>query len=264
MVVAVDGGFGSVDALDWAAAQAMVCGAELRIVHAFHAPSALDPFALVAATGIEFAAIGTAASVVDDAAARVRYIAPEVAVTTRIMPGSSASAILQEAPPSALVVLGRPVHGSSRGRTVAKVLGRSRGPVAVVSFVGEIEPGPSGGRVVLAYDGERGSETAVDVAFREARRRGIDLTALLLDTAPRQGVRLDRWRQRFPEVAVRDEVVTGPVGQRIVAESHGAALLVLPEAQRPHRPFRRRLRPWARAVVETAASPILLVPDRHS
>ncbi|OKI54690.1 hypothetical protein A6A27_31765 [Micromonospora sp. CB01531] len=71
------------DALDWAAAQASVKGADLHIVHTCQPRSVLGQFALA---GIELVAIGAAESV-HDAAERACSIAPELAVTTQIAPG---------------------------------------------------------------------------------------------------------------------------------------------------------------------------------
>ncbi|MGW5237528.1 hypothetical protein ACWEOW_01190 [Monashia sp. NPDC004114] len=254
----MDGASERTDALDWAAAQASVQGAALSIVHAFHVPSIFDPFVPVGV--VDGHTIDAASTVVREAAARVHDIAPEVAVSTQIVPGSLASAVLQNVPPSALVVLGHPGSGSD-GRTLAKLLRHSRGRVVVVQLVGDGHRGPSAGRVVVVYDGARASETAMDAAFGEARQRSVDLTALLLSAEARY--RLAQWQRRYPDVVVHPIAVTGPLEGELATASEAAALVVLPQRRRRRGPFRRRLRPWAQAFVRSATSPVLLVPDRH-
>lgn len=255
VVVAVDGSAHSIDALDWAAAEAAEQDAELRIVHAFEPIWFGDPYTPL--NRLEAVAIQMAEAVLRDAVARVHEELPALRVSTRLRQGSPASAILHAAPRHALVVLGRP-DVFSTGQTVDKVLQRARGPVVVVSLSDDPEPERSVGQVVVACDRTRAAGTVVNVAFREARRRGVGLTVLLPNRVAIK--RFDRWRESHPDVAVRREFVIDELPVRLLEQSHAATLLVLAqERRRPRHLWRRRPRPWLSMVLRGAASPVLLV-----
>jgi len=102
----------------------------------------------------------------------------------------------------------------------------------------------------------------VDTAFNEAQRRGVGVTALL--PSQESVARLGRWRQEYPDVSVRDVVVSTSLAAALVAESRAAALLVLPRWRWRHPLFRRWLRPRARTVTPRETSPVLLVPGRRA
>jgi nucleotide-binding universal stress UspA family protein len=60
-------------------------------------------------------------------------------------------------------------------------------------------------------------------------------------------------------VEVRERLVTGQAGAALVAESRGAALLVLRSRRAGRRRLRRSLRPEAREALASATSPVLFV-----
>jgi nucleotide-binding universal stress UspA family protein len=136
--------------------------------------------------------------------------------------------------------------------------------------------------VVVGVDGGPSSAAAVGFAFRAARQRGIPLTALHawtpdpppdLDAAPappevaealaRRALAraVDPWRDGFPDVVVRTELVRARPGPALVAGSRGAALLVV--GGRARGPVRAALLgPVGRAALHRGGVPLAIV--RHS
>jgi hypothetical protein len=258
VLVAVYGHRDGWDAVDWAAAEAGARGAAVRVVHVTGLPWALDAFGATA--GLRLAAGDSAQRVLDEAEARVHAVAPSVPVSTELLTGRPAAAIARAGRRAALVVLGQrdPARDRSGASVAAQVATRTRGTVVVVGLSPEGTHGPSADRVVVAYDGSRAATPALAVAFHAARSRGVDLTVLRTSDRPGGDDRLTDWRHAFPHVHVREQVVTDPLG--LVAESRGAALLVVSSPTRGWGHRSRRDEPALAAFLDAAHSPVVLVP----
>ena len=85
VVVGIDGTRGAEAALDWATAEAAARGCRLRIVHAFHPSLLVDPYGVAPPLG-DFPLVWAGAEqVLAQAVARVRSVAPDLPVTTRLL-----------------------------------------------------------------------------------------------------------------------------------------------------------------------------------
>jgi nucleotide-binding universal stress UspA family protein len=178
-----------------------------------------------------------------------------VPVESRLVSGPAATALLEAAEESAMVVLGsRGLGGFSElmlGSTSVQVATHAPCPVVVMRPHGDAPPGAEAGRIVVGIDGSPMSVGAVEFAFAEASFRGTGLTAMHVCNAPSldaPGVpvpidlvaedvvdaelralaeSLGGYRDRYPDVDVRQFVVHGKAAPALVTASVGAHLLVV-------------------------------------
>jgi len=253
VVVGIDDTGSADDALDWAAAEAAAGGCPLRVVHAFHPPLPADPYGAVPAMGgIPLARAG-AEQVLARAMVRARSVAPDIQVTTRLLPATAAPALLGEARDARLLVLGSRGRRGLRGllsRSVsAQVSAHARCPVVVIRPSGALDAGSAlPARVVVGIDAAASCTPAVGFAFQAARQRGIPLIAVhawipdlpadveaitalpITAEALARGTlerALHRWQAAFTAVPVHTALVRGDPAHALIAQSHGAALLVV-------------------------------------
>src|SRR5690349_20587185 len=122
IVVGVDQAGSAETAVEWATAEAATRGCPLRIVHAFRPPLPADCYGLVAPSDTVSWAQTAARLVLQEAVARARSVAPDIEVSTGLIPGTATRALLGEARNAQLLVVG------SRGRSgLATLLSRSVG-----------------------------------------------------------------------------------------------------------------------------------------
>jgi nucleotide-binding universal stress UspA family protein len=172
VVAGIDGRPDSDNAIRWAAAEAAARGAALRLVHAF----VWSEFRGVP-LGASDMAPGLRAQadvIVADAVEMARKFEPGLAVTGERVDGFPAAVLLAESRHADLVVIGSRVTGrllrlivSSAGTELAA---RAHCPVVVVR---PTDDALAGSRVVIAYDGSRAADVAVDFGLDYARRRGL-------------------------------------------------------------------------------------------
>ncbi|MGW1589830.1 universal stress protein [Streptomyces sp. NPDC002386] len=252
VVVGVDGSPSSLDAVEVAAREAGLRGAELRLVHAFgwpavHLPPGGPPWN-PAAAGAREMVDGTLVQ----AERRAREAVPELAVTREVAAGEPLMVLEIESHTASLVVVGSRglggFGGLLLGSTGVHLSAHGRCPVLVVRG----RPDPDG-PVLLASDGSPAGEAAGGLAFDEASLRGADLVALrvwntwsddaggepahpldvVTDAGRLQALEerlleesLRPWRERRPEVRVERRVVRSRVRPALIEASGGAQLLV--------------------------------------
>lgn len=249
--------------LRYGIAQARMLDVPLALVHA----SAL-PFEGVTFTPYEVkAAREEATEVLERAAMRARYLAPDLKVTVRPVLGSAAVALESVAKESSLLVVVRRDAGVAdrllTGSTSSRIATRASCPVMVVPC--DTAPSKTG-PVVVAIDADSPSHGALTYAFTVARRTGADL--VVLHATARGGFEQGRravgetiagWREDYPEVEVTTRTVEASAPAACADATQGARLLVLGR----HRTTGRRL-PWtrsvAKAVLDQTTCPVVTVP----
>ncbi|MCU7722430.1 universal stress protein [Actinoplanes sp. KI2] len=227
IVVGADGSPGSTLAVRWAAAEAQLREAELRVFTAYHRR---DP-------GRQHD--DDASAVVHEAVTQARTVAPQIQVRGLAMPGYAAPMLLHAAEDAALLVVGDRRRGSLPGQPLgsvgSQVATHARASVVVVRG----RPGPDDGPVVVGVDDGPAASTIIGRAFEEAALRGAPLLAV---TAHANGhptpaaaealgaeidPRLDPWREKYPSVQVEREYASGRPDRVLVQRCQQAQLVVV-------------------------------------
>jgi nucleotide-binding universal stress UspA family protein len=130
IVVGVDGSDSAIDALRWAAGQAELTGATLKLVTAWQLPMAYG--APLGGLG-NYDAQGTASEVLNETVTKAGVTLP---VDTEVIQGSSAARLVEASEGAQLVVVGRRGHGELVGVLIgsvsAYVIAHAHCPVVVV------------------------------------------------------------------------------------------------------------------------------------
>ena len=269
--MAVDGRPSGWHALEWAAAEAAARHCSLRIVHCIDShPVSWDVFGTFSADQWDADSKDVGALVLREATDRAHAVSPALPIETHLLLGPPAPALLQAASEDTLIVLGRG-RASGRGRALSgsvsrQVARQARRPVAVVELFDGTMYGPSAGRVVVGFDRTAAPTVALGYAFRAAQRRGVGVTTV--QVWAHGSTRLDAsvydalaaCHDVFPDVDVLHRFATGPVGPALVAESAGAALVVL--ASRAHGPLRQESFQSVGTVLRSVRSPVAIVGGR--
>ena len=284
IVVGVDGTDSGHDALDWAAAEAAARRLPLRIVHAYTTAPSWAGLADVPPPYGDTADTAAAANqVLEQAVHRARYVASEIKLTTRLVMGPGASAMLAQCDEADLLVLGSRGLGGVRGLLAGSVSFRvathATCPVVVVRPMQPTPPGRSATRVVVGVDGTPLSDRAIAFATRAAAQRGVGLTAIHT-WSPRGPIYPDavtdswslaeaaEWRtlqgvlrqcgRRLATADIKLRLVLGRAQDVLVTESAGAALVVV--GSRGRGSVRAALLgSVSQAVLQHAACPVAVV-----
>ncbi|SNS68465.1 Nucleotide-binding universal stress protein, UspA family [Geodermatophilus pulveris] len=261
VVVGADGSECGLRAVRWAAEDAARRGAPLRIVHATphlgHRGVAGSPAAwLPRARGATAQAYTVAV-----------HTAPSVPVSTEVVPGDPAAALLRAAEDAQLVVLGIATTGVADELVLAsvaqRVAARSPRPVVVVP---RSRPGGTGSRpdVAVLGLGEREDDEPV-VAFAAEAALRTRTPLLVLHTRPDDGgawaADSPQWDERWPDLRVTHAPVPSPTGGRVLAAACPTPLLVMTAGHGGllHRPL-DGLHRW---LLRHCTSPMVFVPPVH-
>ena len=224
IVVGADGSPGSVLAVRWAAAEAQLRAAELRVFTAYHRK---DP-------GRQHD--DGASAVVQEAVAQARSVAPDIEVRGLAMPGYAAPMLLHAAEEAALLVVGDRRRGSLPGQPLgsvgSQVATHARASVVVVRG----RPGCDDGPVVVGVDDGPAASTTIGRAFEEAALRKATLRAVTANgraSTAREALgteidpQLDPWREKYPSVQVEREYAAGRPDKVLVQRCQEAQLVVV-------------------------------------
>lgn len=175
--VGYNGSESSAEAVAWAAHEAHVRGATLRIVTCAEMPVMSGEAALGWNSGAAYEAIREASvTTSEEMATKIRAQHPDVTVTAEVIPGPAGSALLTGTAATDLIVVG----ASSREGAAAFWLGTTprqlvhSSPCPVVVVRGVATRG-SPDRVVVGIDGSATSDAAVMWAADEADRHKVNL-----------------------------------------------------------------------------------------
>jgi nucleotide-binding universal stress UspA family protein len=177
VVAGVDGSPAGMAAAEAAAEEARLREVPLRLVHAYHWPTApVGGARLVYEPDVD-AMRNMAERFMADAASRARSVAPDIDVTTDLLWGEALKVLVRLSHKATLIVVGSRGLGSFTGLLVGSValhlVAHTHCPVEVVRG----RPRPSGD-VLLGIDGSPAAQPSVDFAFDEAALRGCGVTAV--------------------------------------------------------------------------------------
>ncbi|MFF4621503.1 universal stress protein [Nonomuraea jabiensis] len=234
VVVGVDDSEESLRAVEWAAGEAESRRRPLHVLHAFIWPLLGAPLGPAPGAPPEGGLRHAAERVLAAALARAQSAAPGIEVSTGLPETDPATALLHHSHQAELLVVGSRGLGAIGGLLLGSVGARlgTEAACPVVVVRGPRTPhGPltPHGPVVAGIDGHDEDRALLPFAFEYAARTanplvlahaGADGTAL-----PEQV--LDRWRERFPTVAIVQEPLTGHPGTALLHASNQASLLVV-------------------------------------
>ncbi len=271
VIAGTDGSQESLRAVEWAAREAALRATSLRIVAIPVLPPRMAPNPAtpdtVAGT-IEHSVSQALAAAAQQAAA----LEPDLAIETRLLAGAPAEVLVRIAPDASMLVLG----SRGAGGFSALILGSvsryvaTHAPVPVV--VAREETTAAHREIVVGVRDPGLAAAALEFGFQEAALRKARLLAVHArswsvprhaEEAAEENSRLESavttWREKFPEVQARSEVVHAHPG-RILAGSSARADLVVLGRHGPGEPHAPRVGSVTHAVLSHAHGPVVSVP----
>ena len=281
IVAAIDGSAEALRAVGWAVSEAVLRDAPLRIVSATELPPRMAPRKGTHGGPSTVAEVVTAERdrALTEAAERAIAIDPDLLVSTDALPGSVAQAVTDSGAGASMLVVG----SRGAGAFAAMILGSVSRYAAThaacpVIVVRDDSTASRQGQVVVGVrDADSGA--ALTFAFEEAALHNASLLAVHAwqandpDLVPNEGPApgsdpgqagaarqleslLEGWREKYPGVAVTQEVVHGHPGRALAGLSARAGLVVLGRHY-PHRGPGRVIH----AVLNHAHCPVATVPS---
>ena len=287
VVVGVDGSEESLRAVEWAAQEARRHSLPLRIVSApaqvsrMHAHDA-------SRTAIASALRGIAARALDAAITRSEEVAPGLPVTTGLLSGPPALVVAESGAAASMLVVGARGAGGFAAMALGSVsrYAATRAPCPVV--VVREESMAVHREIAVGIRDPQDTTPTLAFAFEEAALRGADLVAvhtwywfpatLRLPDTDRAGelqptepdriaaeaesslaATLEGWREKYPDVRVRHDVIHGHPARVLASYSARADLVVLgrhghPEGVGPG------IGSIQHAVLDHARGPVAVIP----
>jgi nucleotide-binding universal stress UspA family protein len=236
VVVGVDGSEGCLRAVEWAAREAERRNAPLRVVSAPNMPPRMR--AEVGGTPTVSTELEEAATrAIEAAVTRSREIAPGLVIDGELVYGAPATALTDEGAGALMLVVGaRGIGGFAAlllGSVSRYVAMHAACPVVVV----RTESADVQREIVVGVQHPRETTEALTFAFEEAALSGAELVAVHsthgagrdngADATGTIAETLKGWRDKYPAVTVRPDVVHGHPAQVLSEYSARADLVVL-------------------------------------
>ncbi|ASN22819.1 universal stress protein [Streptomyces pluripotens] len=274
IAVGVDGSEESTAAVDWAADEAALRGAQLRLLNA----SLWQEHALVAVQPARDVLAERARNLLDAMTDRARTRHSGILISSEEVEDAPETLLVSASADADLVVLGSHGFGTGVGFTAGsvgqEVAAKAHSPVVLVRGV---KPA-GGGRVVVGLDVRSPGEELLEFAFDFAARHSVPvhvvhtwhLTALHHPMHPHgEGSKAAEagqaalseavrpYRERFPQVEVEEEATAGRAADRLVEATAGAAIAVVGRRRNARG---SHLGPVTHAVIHHAGCPVAVVP----
>lgn len=250
IIVGVDGSPASRVAVDWAARDAALRGADLKLVHVLVPPAVMAFPEVPMPPGFMEWQDEEGRRLLDSAVKTVEEAGAEVEVSTDMVSGPAVPVLADLSSSAQMIVVGCRGHGAlARGLLGSISTGlahHAHCPVAIIHDEDPLMAHPSKAPVVVGVDGSPASENAVAIAFEQASFRGVDLLAVhawsdtgvfefpgadwsTLQAAGEETLseRLAGWQERYPDVPVRRVVVADKPAHQLLEQAESAQLLVV-------------------------------------
>lgn len=280
VIVGVDDVASSTPAVDWAADEARLRSARLHLVHArlWEPHQAPDDAAQEVDTG---------GAVLTELVLRARRRYPELEVSSVGLDDVPRRALVELSAEAQLLVVGSRGTGGFpdllTGSTALHVAAYATCPAVVLPKRPQDSGGDGAtGAVVVGVQGREPAEELLFFAFETAQRRQLPLRVVHAWSYPLVSVGrssppvyekghvaaeeaglvtalLADWRQKYPDVAVEEDVVRSGAARHLVALSASCRLLVVGRRGNPDGPL-GRLGSVSQAVVHHARCPVAVVP----
>ncbi|MCW2579491.1 MAG: universal stress protein [Blastococcus sp.] len=264
VVVGVDGSECAIRAVRWAAREAVLRGAPLRIVHA------ASYLGRRAAPDTPSPELARARQITGQAFTAARHTEHDLHASTEVTPGDAVDTLLRAAATGQLVVLGSSTTGAVdelvRAPVAARLAARSPSPVIVVPRQRTGVPAGRSVAAVLGIGDPEDDEAVAAFATAAARRRGLPLVVVQTRGQGRTAVssRLDdvaEWSRREPDLDVRHSVLPRASAGPLVRATCPSSLLVI-SAGHGHL-LHRTLDGPHRWLLRHCTSPMAFVPPVH-
>jgi nucleotide-binding universal stress UspA family protein len=285
IVAGSDGSEESLRAVDWAAREAVLRGAPLRIVAAAEAPprmtSRAGPGEYDTVTDVLLDERDRALAA---AAERAAKVAPGLLIDTDQVTGDPADAVTDAGAGALMLVVG----SRGAGAFTALVLGSISRYAALHSSVPVVvvrdETTPAHGLVGVGVGDLEHSAAALTFAFEEATLRQASLVAIHAWHRPQADISrageavappsqaavrtdadrhlaglLEEWKAKYPDVAVSQEIVHGHPGRALVGLSARADLVVI--GRHTRHPGRQGPGSARNALLSHAHGPVAVIPS---
>ncbi|SDN07871.1 universal stress protein [Streptomyces wuyuanensis] len=292
VTVGLDGFPESRAAAEWAAREAVLREAPLRLVHVEQWPLIPSVPPVDHLENVEWPDIEEfrrqVDAVLEEVSDDLRRRHAGLAVSARRLTGRAAAVLAVEAADSQMLVLGSRGRGAVERFVIGSVgtatIGLTDTPVVVVRPQDEVAPGSpeyAGRDVVVGVDIHENADAVLAFAFGEAARRGCGVRAVHgwslpfafsyapgLDPGVRQevadgiaaalGERLRPSRERYPSVKVQERVLVGAPAEQVLYEAADAELVVVGRRIR-RAPVGGHLGHVAHAVLHHATAPVAVI-----
>jgi nucleotide-binding universal stress UspA family protein len=240
VVAATDGSEESMRAVEWAALEARRHRVPLRIVSAMAAPPQLRTYHVPGPSGRD-----ACARALSEAATRTWEIASDVVTDTDLLAGPPALAVADTSRRALMLAVGARGAGGFDAMPLGSVSRYVAMHAACPVVVVRQETTAVQREIVLGVGGSCGMDEALAFAFDEAARRDATLAAVHCwwpfpgvvepDNPEWAAAEADRalgellapWREKYPEVAVRQDTLRGHPGRVLACYSARADLVVI-------------------------------------